>query len=177
MNELENVARPLLTPMLKGLDTELPPDAQAVASRWIFKTALMAQYMRSPVVPVPPERLAWLRTEGVPPAQAWIGVGRYTADVFASWWFHKSVRWEGDGPNPKTALGHMVTLSLGHLVTQTAVWDGELDMSVKLSEWRSRFLIQIWPSTTSIVLRWPPTYDLLNDDLVAVAESFTQTVD
>ncbi len=121
MSNLEVAAKPLLVPMLKGEKAELPPEGQLVVARWAFKTALMAQYIRTPVVPVPIERLRWLRTQSEPPTKAWMGLAHYVGKTYASWLFHKGVLWLGEGAIPLTARGHLVTLCLGRMVIQTVV--------------------------------------------------------
>jgi hypothetical protein len=177
MSQLESAAQPLVTPMLQGIATELTPDAQEVLARWAFKTSSMVQYMRSPVVPVPSERLDWLRKEAEPPTKAWVALGKYNGGTFASWCFHKGILWRGEGTEPKTARGQLVTLSLGQLVIQSVAWQGDLDLSVKLSEGQRRYLLQIWPRTASIILKWPPTYGLRDEELVGIAQTFAKTDD
>jgi hypothetical protein len=48
MSQLENVAKPLLLPMMQGEQTELTPDSQRLLARWLTKTCMMIDLASTP---------------------------------------------------------------------------------------------------------------------------------
>jgi hypothetical protein len=127
LSALENAARPVLAPLIRGGSRRLPDDDQALVAAWTCKTALVSQLLSSEEARrggqgLPSSEYVALYEqrelmEPLPFSQYWIG--SYAGDRGASIWVTPFVVEVTDaGSPPDIPTGYAMTLVLGSLLVQ-----------------------------------------------------------
>jgi hypothetical protein len=81
MSQLEDAAKPLLTPMISGRRVTLDKPEQRTLATWAFKTAIIGERLNPRTAVIPEVQRASLRAEGEPPSV----VSVYIAATDARW--------------------------------------------------------------------------------------------
>jgi hypothetical protein len=174
MSDLEEAAKPHLTPMIHGRATSLSRDVQTTLALWLVKTVAVCEQAVPGEQDVMPD--TWHRAmfeTRRPPVGAWVWLARYAGGEFrpgatrtAQWYIHP-LRLESSSGS---ATGLSMVLSLGELVFQfMGVFRDDADAVVL--EKHDPFL-RLWPKP---IYRapWPPAAAPLSDaDLEGLALSF-----
>jgi hypothetical protein len=158
LSALENLARPVLTPLIRGESRHLSHDDQAIVAAWTCKTALISLLITSPEARggdgVPPSEYTALyeqqdHVEPLPVSQYWIG--SYRGDRASSIWVTPFVV-QVIGPDslPENPSGYAMTLVLGELLVQ-GVRFTQPALQVELKT--EPGLLDIWPLTAAF--SWP----------------------
>ncbi len=164
MRTLENTAKPILLPLLKGDSVRLSPHDQEIIAAWASLKAVVAEYASSGHVTTTQAQRDKMMLEVLPPQTCWkVWIGNYDRK-----------NWNGynsshpflflDGPENRNRLGEKVTTFNGQVSNQVV---GKLFIQVMrtpvsrlIEKWRfderaNDKLRVIWPvSPYSIV--WPP---------------------
>jgi hypothetical protein len=158
LSSLEDSARPVLTPLIRGESRRLPTGDQALIAKWTCKTALVSLLVTSARDRggdgVPPSEYAALyeqrdRVEPLPFSQYWIG--SYRGDrAFSVWVTPLVIEVIDAGSPPDIPSGYAMTLVLGKLLVQ-GVRFTEPVLQVELTT--SRGFLDIWPPTDTFP--WP----------------------
>jgi hypothetical protein len=174
MNDLEEAARPWLKLMVRGLAARLTPGAQESLARWVFKTAVMVQYLQSPPRPADPQRLQWVSAGGQPPRDAWVILARYAGDDIAAWSHHRTVSAANLLVRQQIPIhGEMTTFCFGHLVIQTLVRTGRHTFSPIIPSLALKQIVPIWPPT-GVDQEWPPIVSLTDIGFVQFCDNFSE---
>jgi hypothetical protein len=155
MNDLETAAKPWLTPMIHGITTTLPPDAQSTIAAWATKTALILEYARVPPRTPAPQWLAWLFDRGSCPPEAHVWLAAYAR---TNWMAHCVARGLAFGRPDRPADipdGELVTVVVGHLVFQVLVWAHGQNFTIGVHPYLQPAVLAVWPPRGE-TLTWPP---------------------
>lgn len=163
MRQLDNVARPIMIPLVKGEEVRVTPDDQRIISAWASMKAMVAEYAESEFVTTHHMQRQRMMKVQLPPAKGWsVWIGRYV---------------KVGGPNYWSAIPFLVlpdrrvakrrhrraTYYNSHATTQIV---GELLIHVMrcpmhrlIRRWTFRLssgmaLFRIWPPS-SYSIRWP----------------------
>jgi hypothetical protein len=113
MSEIEESAKPLLVPVMRGVPASWGPEEQKAVAAWCFKTALMADTSNPAARKAPVEHFEFLFEHHVPPPSAQIRVGRYHPRVGEK--AHGVMVGVGTGPE-WVGGSYRVTFSVGQIV-------------------------------------------------------------
>jgi len=181
MSQLENLAKPILTPMILGRVSSVAAhgialEHQIVIARWLLKVAMAYEFLRGrqPRFYSRGERLALM--QGSIPERTGIWAGYYTGERVA-----RTIDTNENIPlllsNGVTGSAYSFTLSLGRLVLQsythrfaTAV-HGRYTFRY-LAVW-NEMSVELWPRATGNV-RWPPPYGIDDDRLSDFADRWAK---
>jgi hypothetical protein len=179
--DIEAPARPILTPMIQGRPSSLTPEEQQRVATWAVKTHMMAQYRHIPLRPVVEEQLRWLFEKRTPPPKSRVWITGYVGHLMHGAWgrtfnFQMSPGKVTEIAPADIVDAEMMTLCIGHLVLQSFKWAGAVEQfSLNFAGDINRFFTPIWPRS-SIVLTWPPTWTLDNEESLAnFADAFVNT--
>ena len=155
MNDIEQGAQPVLTPMIMGQRTTLDPQAQGVVATWIGLKAVVARYGHQPVDPLDRDWLDHFYGNHCPPETwyEWI-----TGYVGKSPFFYEgrdiTLAFRDDPTSPATTPhGVLMTLVVGYLAVKV--------LGIRRgtpSEPGATHLFRIWPITNDNFLSWPPEF-------------------
>ena len=170
LSVLEELARPILSPMIRGQPTFLYDTHQETVAKWITKMALIFQFAQGePRTAFSQEdRLAFYDSGAIPDGLIL---------VLASYWGKKTLWYrthdlkfalpdEVEDPVAPRYDGYAATFAIGHLVFRCFRVPTEVpDAGVQIGYETSQFVIDLWPPNPLIrfVRKWPPLR-LLEDD-------------
>lgn len=174
MAELENDARPPLTPMITAQGrVTLEPESARIVAAWLLKTAMTMEHAHTGPRVVPPEQRRYLAAHvAAPPrVQVWIGM-RAAPDGYT--------RWDHSAWGEPVANGYMVALSVGvlsafmlsppHNKHDDAIGEAELRAD---DEGRLSSLLVPLTDTSGSSVTWPPRWSVDDDGLDAMFAGFT----
>jgi hypothetical protein len=168
MNDLENEAKPFLTPMIQGRGRHLHPHGQAVVAAWAVKMAL-ALHLTTPEKAAMPVHYREITETHRAPRQTWVWLAAYTGWRAA---YHHSSQLRLDS-STHSAAGYATTLAIGHLVFQVFGYSGIEDgVTIARRTW-ARATQTIHPFEGSIV--WPSSTVLDEQGLMALSTAFETT--
>lgn len=162
MSELENEAKPVLTPAITRKEVPFAFDlvAQWVAARWAVKTTYVMQASLPLVPPVHP-MLLMLNFKPPPQVTVWIGShARAREDPINSCYLQKPLSLSGDqaGVRKSVDFGYMSFLAVGgisFLVVEHR-FKSYIECVLGDSNPFSDMFVKLWPRTRR-VLEWPPS--------------------
>jgi hypothetical protein len=156
MSDLETAMEPVLSPWLKGVTSALGLDEQRRVATWTVKTAMMLQFTRQGVKPVPPAHFAQLFARKTsPPDNTYVFIGTEPDTVYLPRaWLHMGTRpighvdMRGLAPRSSVYLAYEATIIVQHLVLTVIGYDGP---SVQLGRHLTlgRHTFRIWPPVSS----------------------------
>jgi hypothetical protein len=173
MSEMEQRARPLLTPCILGESAIWGTSHQEKVATWAFKTALMLDRSSTEAHVAPPEHFDHLWLNRTPPKTVLVSVGRYVPlageDQFA-------VTSTADHGHPSIEGSYRLTFSIGQMIFMVHGRSGTDDRGLSVAMWgkhRSGLHVpltntftRLWPST-SPAFQWPsPDGFTLNTEAV-----------
>jgi hypothetical protein len=142
MAQLEDAAKPYLTPLIQGRGRHLHETGQTLVAAWAAKTAL-AVHLTTPEKGAPVEHYREMTATHRAPAQSQIWLGAFDAASFHA--YHESHLLDLR-TDTLQASGYKTTLAVGHLVVQVSGYSGiEEEVTIaKGRAWRQATL-QIHP--------------------------------
>jgi hypothetical protein len=156
MSDLETGMENLLTPWLRGLPTALGLEEQQRIATWTVKTAMMLQFTRTGIRPIPPAHFTQLYARKTrPPDHSYVFIGIEPDTVYLPRaWLHMGTRpieqMDLRGLAPKSTLhfAYEATIIVQHLVLTVLGYEGpELQLGRHLT--LGRHLFRIWPPVSS----------------------------
>jgi hypothetical protein len=166
MNDLENEARPYLTPMIQGRGIHLYREGQTAVASWAVKTAL-AVHLTTPERAAPAEHYLEITATRRPPGQTQVWLAAFDGSVAAH---HRSSELSLDTPTDH-ADAYATTLSIGHLIVQVFGYVWAEDIAVRPGGTWAQATQGIWPIRGEPV-NWPPSVVLDAQLLGALARVF-----
>jgi hypothetical protein len=161
MSRLEGEAKPILSPMIRGMGREFHANGQRLVAMWAFKTAAMFDLMSLGGGEFPAEHLHWLYEhredpeEPLPPhMHVWLA-GHNVKNMAPIYRQHRLHLWTEDGSQSSIgneANGYVATVTVGHLALQIFGTTDRSGFNIKDS---GQFNLQIWPRPGG-PLTWPP---------------------
>lgn len=154
--ELEDLAEPVLTPMIQGQETELGIDDQQLVAAWVIKTAAMLSLTFPPPQQFAPQILyEWLRNPYLLPPRVSVFLAAYYGRFSV---FSRDVQRKTVDPLPGKL--YSATVSIQHFVFKAAVaGDGDKWTVQSVAEREAEAAVRIWPIASEVVI-WPPKFVL-----------------
>lgn len=164
MSQLENKAKPILTPMIHDTATTLDVNAQTDVAKWAMKTSVVFDIHsnRSPVFFTPDDCLRLFQAQALPDADVAIFLARYVGTSREQMQMTESRRkFAPSDPKSHDPLGintHTMTFAIKHLAVQifslhrAKEFDSPLIVHAP-SGWQDA-LVQVWPAIVDRA--WPP---------------------
>jgi hypothetical protein len=162
----ENVARPLMEPLIDDQPTKLDIPQQAFIAAWAAKTAMVFEFVSSdkPLYYTDEERFRFRSmVSPVPPSfsAVWLGRFQQSPDIKINF---VTVGTDGSGihtaPSTATIHAYTTTMAFGNLVIQIVTVRTyerkpfEAAIHPKKRGWNGNALVRIWPAHN--IVRWPP---------------------
>jgi hypothetical protein len=170
MSQLEDRAKPILTPMIIGTPLVLRSEHQAAIATWCFKTAIMADFLSTPQSLTEATYREFFELRA-PPSNCVIGVAAHISPL-AGLSFHPAAgeiiieRWDEGRALAETKVNAvMLTLRVFHFVFQVIRYDDEV-LQVDVYKNRLQGVRTIWPLNPEPVI-WPPDLKALDDSALA----------
>lgn len=161
MNDIENMARPFLTPMIQGVSIELDRPGQLAVAAWASLRAMVARYQHHHESPVPADWRNHMYANHSPPDGWHVWATLYSGD--------RLLYYAGSDLNPDRAVeyestglvdgGIGMTIVVGRLALKVAGPRG-----ARLAAAPGK-LAHIWPSTRDIEL-WPPEIRIADESML-----------
>jgi hypothetical protein len=87
MRRIENRARPLIIPLIKGDDTRLSPSDQSIIASWCILKAIVGGYDTENGPRVHYKQRQYFRKHGIPPVRGWgVWIGHYIRHKWVPEW-------------------------------------------------------------------------------------------
>lgn len=159
MSRLEQLAIPVLRPLITDISLRLDSMAQAIVSIWGLKTAMVFEGVtpRDAWFYAQPERTNVMSAGFPKNSLVWFGRNANSGSLYAL----SRRMWNQPGERSPFTAGYVTTIGLGRLVLQILTLRAErtydmtrLDVRQRPGPW-SRALIRIWPPQRPSV-SWPP---------------------
>ena len=169
MSDIEDAAKPILTPLVLGQPSHLDVNQQQVVATWAFSRAIIGEQLSPDLKGIPADHRQWLFEHHEPPPQVRV----FAAATDGLWWLpgegqgRGNVHFSGkkmlsnkDQTHISPSLvagalvGYAATILVRHLALQVVanILDGgALAYPADLAP----FLTEVWPTTT-IPMTWPP---------------------
>lgn len=122
MSDLENAAKPIMKPMMHGVDSTLTTDQQLILTKWAVKTAIMYEYRESQLRPKeryfkPVDRLALFERRAIPD-QTYLFIGHYIGS-YALWTSNADIPLNIHFDGTRSDFpAYSFTFAVGHLAFQ-----------------------------------------------------------
>lgn len=177
MSDLEVIAKPILTKMLRGNNRTLFSPSQRVVATWAFKTALMLREATFPRADsgrgtVPATHYRHLYDHAEPPQSVTIWLAGFIGSDWASFFRETSgpiqIRGDKDVVKPISTSIYGQVLLAGNLVFQifghALPPDDGLGLTISPRGVAGKKLIRIWPTPIDTPrVKWPP--EVVLDDV------------
>jgi len=174
LGDLEQLASPILTPLIEGTSGELTPASQFVVATWAAKTALLHQYTQPDTVPNRPFLLSYheeLFARKGPPTNVQVWLGATTlSNVRLRCTTQRVSSFSIPGASEHaSSTGFVSTLVIGCVVIQ--LFGHTLAGSITIDHgFLAPYLPQIWPARGHV--RWPPERLIVPAMLDTVSSAF-----
>jgi hypothetical protein len=154
MHELEEVARPVLLPLMAGRRTALAPIEQEVIAVWAIKTALMCEFIhpRTRSASETHFRFLYERLEPTPNGHVWLA--HYVGPKELDYNHRELFLTPEDSPGP-SRKGYLTALIINRLVLYVLDSEGSVTTRTYLPKDVEGSLLQIQPIKW-VYPRWPP---------------------
>ena len=150
VDDNEDLAKPILTRMIKGEDIELDRVFQEIVARWVAMKVIVAEYALPDVAVTPPADRLELKERGQIPPYFNIYAARHSAGV-PTWFMRNSCTFARDFSGPIPPLDGM-----GNNVQQVTLIIGALAIHVnaaRLDGWRTED--ELKPALHAGIRIWP----------------------
>jgi hypothetical protein len=171
MSSIDERAKGVLTPLIKGERFILDKDRQLIVATWIAMKAMVSEFFfDASTVAITPEEREFLRERKEPPDKWKIWIGNYNRGAWDGQLVH-AVHGIGSPESiahkdPKWPNTQTTTLVVGHLYCH--IFSSDISLRISLGE-ISRLLAQVWPIQDGFVA-WPTN---VIDDTTAAAIATT----
>jgi len=180
MSDLENEAKPYLTPLILGEAVVLDRRAREIVAAWTFLRVVMAEYTHPRQIAVPEFHRRWLYKERRPPRQGvYIWLAGYSGEDWAAFYRHVPLathkRPIGSGYRPGHMNAYGVTFAVYKLVfqvfgTTTAMPGGDIQQRGTLGA----STLRIWPGRGKDSIVAPVGQPLTDATMDRFANIFTE---
>ena len=170
MSQLEDRAKPILTPLIEGRPTRLELHSLESVCFWALKTTLMLDRCSDAKRQNLPARLfrELFAAQGVlPSAYVWIG----RSDVARGSWFQNRTLDLDAGD--ATTSGFGATLWVGHVVFEVLAVELVGPLTLGLKDDVLARMAPIWPR--SFKLDWPATADMTQDQVFKLGDDIASS--
>jgi hypothetical protein len=155
--QVEEPAKPLLTPMIVGNGVVLDARAQERVATWAVKTSSLLRLARPKPQSLPESVRRALHDQHTAPRECavWLA-GRARSDKPQVWGALSGFQLDLEGPSGPLSL-ETATVAIGHLVIQAVQcpYPG-IEIDLELSDPLREFVVPIWPHPDRAV-SWPPS--------------------
>jgi hypothetical protein len=164
MSQLEEQARPLLTPMLRGQVRTFSAAEQLMLATWAAKTIYAADLTRPDPV-APDENRKWVREHQVPPSGTTVLVARYGGRRYPLYTAGgtKTLEISAAGGPPQPWRTYVLSVSAGPVVLQIFGHAIANVVEFRPTGWKRDFAHVLWPDPAP--LTWPLPRALGDDGL------------
>jgi len=179
MKHIQDAAKPIIVPMLKGGPATLQRKQQRVLAAWVAMSVMCSEFDKNSLQAISHEDRDILYRHKVPPRVNWrIWIGRHDGPAAAnSQWDHRALL-----ILPAEKVADAATSDGRSYNTQSTTYAvGELFVHAISADWEkcvrkfrmvhSDALIELWPPNGS-PLRWPPSHTLSDAEAGRVAAGF-----
>jgi hypothetical protein len=163
MSQLQERAKPILLPLIKGERTVLGLDAQRLLAGWCAMSVMTSDFFYPETQAIPRADRDYLRDHWMPPSDTWkIWIGRYTREKWQAHYIKNSmpiteedIAEEGDSHVPRSN-SQMTTIVVGqlyiHAFSCPFAWLIEKIATIPANGFKK--VAQIWP-TREHFIAWP----------------------
>lgn len=156
MRKLDNLARPIMIPLIQGKKIRLHAQEQTVLAAWAAMKAMVAEYGNSEIVTTHHAQRQRMKRIQLPPEGRWgIWIGRYIRERWPSHWVSQHFLILPKD-NPALGLDRKATYYNSHATTQVV---GQLFIHIirtPMPDFIHRWRFHI-PCGTVLFRIWPPT--------------------
>ena len=163
MSDLEMTAEPILSPMIKGEETNLTRGQQVIIALWMIKVAMVLDSMNSHINFFEESERFHFRKTSLPPGYLSFWLGYYSGSYWSAFTSHRILTNDQSIPPYKS---YVLTMSFGRLVLQLcnnkfATFRGSVaeKFEVRNGSWS---IIELNPHLEHSI-RWPPNDPTFND--------------
>jgi hypothetical protein len=180
MSALQEDAKPILIPLLKGTNTTLHRRAQTTLASWIAMTVMVAEHVDKDKIAIGTDERSWFRNNRRAPGHWRIWIGRHSRDrrgmvTHNVMSFVSKEEFERAPHRPTgEANTQTTTICLGehllvHVMSSLVAYD--IIRMWKLPPMVAPYLAQIWPVRIGLV-RWPPPLALTDAGISLLSNEF-----
>jgi hypothetical protein len=183
MGRLQEAAKPIVIPLVKGRSTSLTPRQQGTFAAWVAMSVMCGEYHRDETVTIPQSHRTRLYKTHRPPKKHWkIWIGDYERKL----WVPERARFvlsiTGEEttesrylvPPPANTQTTAFTVGRLYVLCISSIWKEPVDGFV-FSASDLKLLRQVWPVCTAVVT-WPPSRHLSDADADRFASEFRRRV-
>jgi hypothetical protein len=149
---MEDFAKPVLLPLIRGKMRLLDMSAQGRIASWSVKTALVAGSRWDPRLPIDFYREFFKAKAPVNPTRVWLGRTPHR-EAHSMDWRPMKLHPEDEEP-PHEHNGYQAVLSVGHLAVLLLRWREGKPQLDRIFKRFDAALMRIWPADGTVV--WPP---------------------
>lgn len=183
MKSIEDAAKPIMTPLIRGEDVRLTPDQQRVVATWAVLKNMIANHRA-----IRPEHLEIMRQQHSPPPEGWgVWIAHFERGTWRPEWLTRlftvlpNAEYQArSSPDVDFSNGSSTTMVLnkllihvghspdphfGHRWQQFETPDGQ----------PIRGVFRIWPAVSEVSIKWPPPA-LTDGDADALANDLIQRI-
>ncbi|MGH9199317.1 MAG: hypothetical protein ACRD1T_26755, partial [Acidimicrobiia bacterium] len=165
---IEAAAKPILLPMIRGEETRLTREKQAVVSLWMAKTMMVFDRSHPRTSVIPEDDLRYVRANNEPPPAAVGWLSNYSGEKYVAVHVSSTSPYAIPGENASDP-GWVSSLVLESLMMQMVKRPGLLDDAPRFFDETGDLNVQVWPPPDDHIV-WPPTR--AKDDAFVEAVSF-----
>jgi hypothetical protein len=151
MADLEELAKPVLIPMIEGRGRTLYENGRETVAAWAIKTAMSFEGAK-PYESIPLDHWRHMAAKQSPPrnTQVWLGAVE-DASITPSVAYH----WH-NGLTLQDSTAYAATISVGHMAMLVFGIGAKDPMIRELDGWSRESLVEIWPAQGEGGVKWPP---------------------
>ena len=176
MSDLEELAKPVISPLLLGEHRSIDTEQQLTIAVWAVKTAMTLEATSRRVRPFYRiQDRSRVAKASLPPSNTTVWLSAYDGQHHS---YAYATKMQGRADNGAPVKSYVTTMSFARFVIQVAtirargIPEGTIvTADVKPGVWDQGALIRIWPDPGDIV-NWPPPL-ILTDDLGRDLETFS----
>lgn len=156
MSQLEEAAKPVLTPLIREHRCTLSPEAQLVVATWAVKTVLVSQG-REIGDRVPREHFEALYKHRRPPDDVSVIAADYSGRRYPAFISHqvKTLTVESSDGRRQPLQTYQGTVSVGHLVLMVFGHGLRGAYDFAPADWRAPYSALLWRCSQPQEIRWP----------------------
>lgn len=167
LSDLEDAAKPLLEPLIRGESVTLTPEESKTVALWCVKTALLFQYTHPERRSAPDWHYRWLFEKRTPPPNVFVWLAGYSGSYWEGWYLHQLLLLrDPDGiDRSEKEKGYCATITAGALVFQVIGLDADSTLDLEKASIHEPYIVQVWPLRDETATLPPP--QLLHDSALA----------
>jgi hypothetical protein len=180
-SSVEDVARLVMTSMIRGEHAVLTPPQQKAIATWIALKAMVGEYSQPNSKAIPDHEHHFLKANLCPPPSWQIFIARYQGKRWRAEYYHEGFT-VGDSASyqPKAADGSPVRniqttlFGVGDLLVH-AISSAIPELAFEAQDPIAHGMLRVWPVGSSDIM-WPPAVTITDDKAEAIAEGMAQAL-